>query len=140
MVQQENDATDNLCPRQNVILLRDLPFFKGGIKMHIKYKSLIAICLILFIFISAILGIVVFKRNQYLSIFDSDSIVPVSYELYFASLPENQKVDVDFGEISGMISAFFVLFMVFVCINTKEYFEEKNQNKTMKNMMVVLLQ
>ena len=108
--------------------------------MYIKYKSLIAICLIMFIFISAILGIVVFKRNQYLSIFDSDSIVPVSYELYFASLPENQKVDVDFGEISGIISAFFVLFMVFVCINTKEYFEEKNQNKTMKNMMVVLLQ
>jgi hypothetical protein len=59
--------------------------------MHIKYKSLIAICLIMFIFISAILGIVVFKRNQYLSIFDSDSIVPVSYELYFASLPETYR-------------------------------------------------
>ncbi len=108
--------------------------------MQTRYKSIIAICLIMFIFISAILGIVVFKRNQYLSVFDSDALAPVSYELYFASLPENVKEDASVQMILNIFSTFFVLGAVLICLFTKKDFKQKEYNKTMKKMMVVLLQ
>lgn len=108
--------------------------------MQMKCKSIVAILLIMFIFITAVLGIVVLKRNQYLSVINSDALTPVSYELYFASLPQNHNEDAGFNEMCGIVSAFFVLYTVFVYIYTKKDFSEIKQNDIMKKMMVVLLQ